>query len=389
MKFETQAIRTQTETTSQREHSTPIFPTSGYVFDSAEQMRALFAGEEEGNIYSRYTNPNCLEFEEKMKLLEKMPYAISSSSGMASIFSIFMGILKNGDHLISSKAVFGSTFQILDAFLPNYGIQSTFVDAFDEKTWEAAIRPTTKMFYIESPSNPGLEVYDLSVVKAFCLKHNLIFVIDNCFATPYLQTPASFGADIVCHSATKFIDGQGRVGGGITLCQEEEHFELIKKFQRQTGPTLSPFNAWILSKSLETLAVRMEKHCANALEIATALESHPELNWVKYPGLVSHPNYELAKKQMKLGGGLIAFEVKGGLERGRAFLDGISMCSVSANLGDTRSIITHPASTTHSKLSEEQRLDSGITQGMIRLSVGLEHPEDILADIYQSLEKSK
>lgn len=389
MKFETQAIRTQTKTTGEREHSTPIYPTSGYLFDDAEQIRSLFAGEQEGNIYSRYTNPNCSEFEEKMKLLEKMPFAISSASGMASIFSIFMGLLEQGNHLISSKSIFGSTHQILSNFLPKYGITATLVDGQDESEWEKALSTSSKMFYLETPSNPGLEVFDLEKVKKFCIKHQLIFVVDNCFATPYIQQPVDFGADVVCHSATKFIDGQGRVSGGITLCNKEEHFELIKRFQRQTGPTLSPFNAWILSKSLETLAVRMDRHCENALSLALHFENHSEINWVKYPFLPSHPQYELAKKQMTQGGGLITFEVKGGLERGQRFLDSIRLLSRSVNLGDTRTIVTHPSSSTHSKLTEEERLDASITQGMVRISVGLEHIDDIVADVEQALAKSK
>lgn len=386
--FETLAIRTQTERGNEREHSTPIFPTSGFVFDDAEQMRSLFAGETQGNIYSRYSNPNCTEFEAKIALMEKFPRALSSASGMASIFSTFMALLKQGDHLLSSKAIFGSSIQIINNFLPNYGISNSYINPTDIDSWDDFIKPETKMIFIETPSNPGLEIIDLALAGKFAKKHNLIFVVDNCFATPYLQTPADFGADIVTHSATKFMDGQGRVGGGV-IAMKEEFYDKVKSFQRQTGPSLSPFNAWVLSKSLETLALRMDKHCANALFLAKEMSKCNELNWVKYPFLESHPQYEIAKKQMLLGGGLFSFELKGGVERGVKFLNSLELLSLSANLGDTRTIVTHPASTTHSKLSPQEKADVGITQGMVRVSVGLEHPEDILEDLLQAVDKSK
>ncbi|CAG0905317.1 unnamed protein product [Cyprideis torosa] len=384
-RFETAAIRTQIERGKEREHSSPIFPTSGYIFHSAEQMEALFKGEEEGNIYSRYSNPNCTEFEDKMKKLERMPFALASASGMASVFSCFMGLLEQGDHILSSRALFGSTIQVLNHFLPKYGIEHTSIDGKNIESWTQALRPNTKMLFIESPSNPGLDLIDLEQAAAFARAHNLIFAIDNCFATPYLQNPSDFGADVVVHSATKFIDGQGRVGGGVVLMQEP-YYEPIKYFQRQTGPSLSPFNAWILSKSLETLAVRMDKHCANALELAARLEGHSALNFVKYPFLPSHPDYAIAKKQMKQGGGLITIEVKGGLKSGQAFLNKLQMLSISANLGDTRTIVTHPATSTHSKLSPEEREAVNIGDGLIRISVGLEHIDDITNDIVQALD---
>ncbi|MEO1516534.1 MAG: O-succinylhomoserine sulfhydrylase [Bacteroidota bacterium] len=387
MKFETQAIRLQSDRSSHREHSVPIFPTSSFVYDDAEQMRALFAGEMEGNIYSRFTNPNSSEFEEKIAALEQTETAMATASGMAAVTAGFMSFLKQGDHLLASRAIFGSTYNLLNVHLPKWGIDCSFVDPRDPASWKQLVRPNTKMLYIESPSNPGLEVIDLEVAGAFCREHQLIYNVDNCFATPYLQQPARFGADLVIHSATKFIDGQGRVLGGV-VAGKKEYVDEVKKFCRSTGPSLSPFNAWILSKSLETLAVRMDRHCANALELANWLQSQRSIASVNYPFLPTHPAYEIAKKQMKLGGGIVTFELEGGLAQGRAFLDQLGLCSLSANLGDTRTIVTHPASTTHAKLTEEQRLEVGITNGLIRVSVGLEHPDDIKADLLQALHQS-
>ncbi len=384
MKFETLAIRLQTAQTAQREHSTPMFPTSSFVFDDAEQMRAMFADEEEGNIYSRFTNPNCKEFEDKITALEGTDDAVSTASGMAAIFASFMGLLKAGDHLISSRAVFGSTHTILHQFLPAWGIDVTLVDPVDQQRWHDAVRPSTKMFFVETPSNPGLDIIDLSSAKSFCVKYNLILNVDNCFATPYLQQPAQWGADLITHSATKYIDGQGRVVGGI-VAGRKELIASIKKLCRSTGPSLSPFNAWVLSKSLETLAIRMDRHCDNAEHLAAFLLKHPHCTNVRYPFLETHPSSVIARKQMKRGGGLVTFEVAGGLIQGRRFLDALDMLSLTANLGDTRSIATHPASTTHAKLTPDARAESGITDGLIRISAGLEHIEDIIHDIDQAL----
>ncbi len=386
--FETNAIRTQTERSGQREHSVPIYATSSFVFNDAEQARALFANEEEGNIYSRFSNPNNDEFIEKLCLLEGVEDGMAMASGMAAMFVSMAAFLNQGDHLLICRSVFGSTHQITTQLLPRWGITHTYVDIHKPEDWEKGIGKNTKMIFLETPSNPGLDIIDLEFVGKLAKRHNLLLNVDNCFATPYLQNPAKYGADIVTHSATKFIDGQGRVIGGAVL-GSKECIEKVRFFSRHTGPAMSPFNGWILSKSLETLAVRMEKHCENALHLARHLENHNEVLSVRYPFLPSHPNYKIAKKQMRLGGGMVSFELQGGIERGRKFLNSMKMISFSANLGDTRSIATHPASTTHSKLSVEERASVGITDGLIRISVGLENIQDIIDDIEQAIESSR
>ena len=382
----TKAIRTQTERTNEGEHSTPLFLTSSFCFDNAEDMRAAFADETDDNIYSRFTNPSVTEFINKMVALEDAEDGVATATGMSAVFATFMALLKKGDHLLSCNAVFGSTHNIIKKYLPNYGIECSYVSADKPEEWEAAIRPNTKMIYLETPTNPGLDIIDLEFVSALAKKHNLILNVDNCFATPLNQRPIDFGVHLVLHSATKWIDGQGRVLGGV-IVGDKKLINDIYLFTRNTGPALSPFNAWILSKSLETLDVRMERHAKNALQIATALETHPKISWLKYPYLKSHPQYDIAVKQMKNGGGIVCFELKGGLESGRNFLNSLQMLSVTANLGDTRSIASHPASTTHGKLTEEERLEVNITPGLIRISVGLEYVDDILNDILQALEK--
>ena len=382
----TKAIRTQTERTNEGEHSTPLFLTSSFCFDNAEDMRAAFADETDDNIYSRFSNPSVSEFIDKMVELEGAEAGVATSTGMSAVFATFMALLKKGDHLLSCNAVFGSTHNIIKKYLPNYGIECSYVSADKPEEWEAAIRPNTKMIYLETPTNPGLDIIDLEFVSALAKKHNLILNVDNCFATPVNQRPIDFGAHLVLHSATKWIDGQGRVLGGV-IVGDKELIHDIYLFTRNTGPALSPFNAWVLSKSLETLDVRMERHAKNALHIATALQNHPKLSWLKYPYLKSHPQYNIAVKQMKNGGGIVCFELKGGLESGRIFLNSLQMLSLTANLGDTRSIASHPASTTHGKLTEEERLEVNITPGLIRISVGLEYADDILNDILQALEK--
>jgi O-succinylhomoserine sulfhydrylase len=387
MKFETKAIRIQTERSQHREHGTPIFPTSSFVFDDAEQMRSLFAGEETGNVYSRFTNPSVREFELKIAALEEVEDAFATATGMAAVFAVFMTFLKKGDHVLASRALFGSTYNLLNNRMSNWGIEYDFVDAQTPENWEEKVRPNTKMLFIETPSNPGLEIIDLEKAGQFSKNHQLIFCVDNCFATPYLQQPVKFGADIIVHSATKFIDGQGRVMGGAIAGSKDLVTE-VRSFCRSTGPALSPFNAWVLSKSLETLAVRMDRHCENATALAIFLGTHPEVSKVNYPFLESHPAFHIAKKQMSQGGGLVTFEVKGGLQQGRNFLDTIEMLSLSANLGDTRTIATHPASTTHAKVAEEVRLKVGITNSLIRISVGLEHIDDIINDVDNALKKS-
>ena len=383
--FETRAIRTQTERSQHREHSVPIFATSSYMFEDAEQARALFADEIEGNIYSRYSNPNNNEFVEKLCTLEGMESGVATASGMAAMFTSMAAMLDQGDHIVAARSVFGNTFAILSQILPRWGITCTFVDVKTPELWEQAFTPKTKILFLETPSNPALDIVDIKFAAHLAHAHNAILNVDNCFATPYLQNPAKFGADIVTHSATKFIDGQGRTLGGAIL-GSKELIAPIFKMAKQTGPAMSPFNGWILSKSLETLHVRMDRHCENALELAKRLSDHPKVEWVKYPHLESHPQCDLAKKQMKAGGGIVTFGVKGSLNDGRDFMDALKMCSLSANLGDTRSIVTHPASTTHSKLSQDERLAVGISDTLIRVSVGLEHIEDIWEDVEQALK---
>ena len=377
-------IRTRVEQTNEMEHSSPVFLTSSFSFDSAEEMRAAFADETDDNIYSRFSNPTVQEFTDRMCILEGMESGFATSSGMSAVFASMLTFLKKGDHLISCNAIFGSTHTVITKILPKYGIEFTYVPARDLTVWEDAVRPNTKMIYLETPTNPGLDLIDLQVVGEIAKKHNLIYCVDNCFATPIGQLPVQFGADLVVHSATKWLDGQGRVLGGIVLGSKKLIHE-IYLFCRSTGPSLSPFNAWILSRSLETLEVRMERHASNALYISDKLKNHSSIHWLKYPFLESHPQYAIAKKQMKNGGGLLCFELKGGLASGRKFLDNLKMLSRTANLGDTRSIASHPASTTHAKLTEEERLAVNITPGLIRISCGLEHRDDILNDILQAL----
>lgn len=387
-KPETDAIRLQMNRTNEKEHSTPLFLTSSFVYDSAEDMAAAFSDDSlDVNIYSRFSNPTVDEFVDKIAALEAAEDGIATGTGMAAVFSTFMTFLNKGDHIISASAVFGSTHTILTKYLPKWGFESSYFDMNKPETIEALIKPNTKLLYVETPSNPGLDIIDLEYVAAICKKHNILFVVDNCFATPAVQQPLKFGADLVLHSATKFIDGQGRVLGGVVVGRKELVHEMYL-FVRNTGPSLSPFNAWVLTKSLETLFIRMDKHADNAFKLAQRLEGNAKLNSVKYPFLPSHPQYEIAKKQMSNGGGIVTFELKGGIESGRRFLNALEMLSMTNNLGDSRSIASHPASTTHSKLSIDEKKAVGITDGLVRISVGLEHIDDIIADIEQALEKS-
>ena len=383
-KFETEAVRTQVERTKFLEHSSPMYLTSSFVFEDAEDMRASFAEEKERNIYSRYANPSTSEFIEKVCKMEGAEDGFAFSSGMAAVFSTFAALLNSGDHLVSARSIFGSTHTLFTQFFPKWNIDHSYFRYDDLDQIEQLITSRTKIIYAESPTNPGVDMVDLERLGQIAREHGLILIIDNCFATPYLQQPIKYGADLVIHSGTKLMDGQGRVLAGVTV-GKRDLIDIIYRFSRVTGPALSPFNAWVLSKSLETLAVRVDRHCENALKLAEFLEAHPRINWVKYPFLKSHPQYELAKKQMSAGGCVVAFEVNGGLEGGRKFFDAIELLSLSANLGDSRSIVTHPASTTHSKLSQEERAETGITDGMVRVSVGLEHIEDIISDINQAL----
>ena len=384
MSFETDAIRLQTERSQYQEHSTPLYLTSSFVFEDAEDMRASFAEEKERNLYSRFSNPNTSEFVNKMVAMEGAETGYAFATGMSAIFSTFAALLNSGDHIVSCRSVFGSTHSLFTKYFPKWNIETSYFKVDETHLLESLIKENTKILYIETPTNPGVDILDLKALGNFAKKHNLIFIVDNCFATPYLQNPIQYGADLVVHSATKLIDGQGRVLGGVAV-GKKELIQEIYLFSRNTGPALSPFNAWVLSKSLETLALRVDRHCENALKVAEFLESHPKVNVVRYPFLKSHPQYEIARKQMKLGGNVVAFEIKGGIEAGRNFLNRIQMCSLSANLGDSRTIVTHPASTTHGKLSEEDRLEVGITDGLVRCSVGLENSKDIINDLKQAL----
>lgn len=381
----TRTIRSQTARTAFREHSTPLFLTSSFVFESAEQGRALFDETEAGNIYSRFSNPTVQEFTDKMAMLENHEDGLAFATGMAAVFAGFAGLLRSGDHIVSSRALFGSAHQIITQILAGWGIAHTYVDATaSEPEWRAALRPETKMMYLETPSNPGLELVDLEMIGRICAEHHLIFYVDNCFATPILQNPADYGSQLVAHSATKFIDGQGRVLGGV-LTGTSEVVERIRFFARHTGPSLSPFNAWVLSKSLETLELRMERHCSNALALAMALSGREGVKKVNYPWLETHPQHQLAQRQMRAGGAIVTIELTGGFEQVSRLMRGLQCVSLSSNLGDTRTIITHPYSTTHSRLSPEDKAALGITEGLLRISVGLEHIEDLQEDFLRAL----
>jgi O-succinylhomoserine sulfhydrylase len=385
-KLETRAVRTQMERSQYLEHSTPLHLTSSFVFEDAEDMRASFAEEKQRNIYSRFTNPNTSEFVQKVTEMEGAEDGVSFATGMGAIYGTFAALLNAGDHIVSARSVFGSTHTLFTKYLPKWNIETSYFKVEEPEAIADLIKPNTKILYAETPTNPSVDILDLQYLGHIAKEYNLILIIDNCFATPYLQQPIKFGADLVIHSATKLIDGQGRVLGGVTVGSLDLIHE-IYLFARNTGSALSPFNAWILSKSMETLPVRVDRHCQTALETAEYLENHPKINWVKYPFLKSHPQFELAKKQMSQGGSIVAFEIKGGIDAGRNFLNALEMLSLSSNLGDSRSIVTHPASTTHSKLSESDRSEVGITDGMVRLSIGLEHIEDIKNDLNQALAK--
>jgi O-succinylhomoserine sulfhydrylase len=382
---ETLSIRTQISKTAQKEHSNPLFLTSSFTFDSAEEMAAVFADEQDGNIYSRYSNPNVQELIDKVAMLENAETGWATASGMAAVFTTFGALLKAGDHIVSSRSVFGSTHRLFTEIFPKWGITTTYVDALDYDGYKNAINENTKILYLESPSNPALEIIDIEKVAKICKKANILFAVDNCFATPILQRPIDLGAHISIHSTTKFMDGQGRTLGGLILANKEI-ISKIEAFARHTGPALSPFNAWVISKSIETLHIRVERMTENALKIAKKLEKHPKVAWVKYPFLPSHPHYKTAKKQMFGGGAIVTFEIKGGLEAGRKFLNNLNLFSLTPNLGDVRSIATHPASTTHSKLKVEEREATGISDGLVRLSIGLEHIKDIWSDLEEALK---
>lgn len=384
MNDETLAIRLRAQQTEFREHATPIFLTSSFTFNNAKHAEAMFAGEEEGDIYSRFSNPNTNEFITKMCALECTEAGVATASGMAAIFNCLASHLKSGDHVVAASSLFGNSLYILKNILPTWGITTTFVNLKETEEWEKAFQSNTKMVLVETPTNPSLELIDLQWLSDLTHSKGAILAVDNCFATPIVQKPINFGADIIIHSATKFIDGQGRVLGGIVL-GSNELIQPVYDFLRRTGASLSPFNAWLLSKSLETLSLRVEKHCANANDLANELINNKTLESVRYPFLKSHEQYDLARRQMKHGGGLLTLELKGGKEKCFEFINNLKLLSITANLGDTRTIVTHPATTTHSKLSRSDRALAGISDGTIRISVGLEAVEDILEDINQAL----
>ncbi|MBX2822420.1 MAG: aminotransferase class I/II-fold pyridoxal phosphate-dependent enzyme [Rhodothermaceae bacterium] len=388
LREESQTIRTTIPSSGNREHSSSIYMTSSFSFENAEQARATFAKEISGNIYSRYSNPSVDEFIAKMCILEECEDGVAVASGMSAVFTGMASLLETGDHVLASRSVFGSTHQILTQVLPKWDISHSYAPIKKPEVWESLIQPNTRLCYVETPSNPALDLIDLDWLSSLCKKHNVLLYVDNIFATPILQKPVRHGADLVMHSATKYIDGQGRGIGGIIL-GKKDLIEKVRFFAKHTGPCLSPFNGWMFSKSLELLHVRIERHAKNALQLAQFLETRPDVQTVKYPHLPSHPQFDLAKRQMKMGGGVVTFIVEGGLERGRRFLDALKMSSLTANLGDSRTIATHPASTTHSSLTEEDRQAVGIMPGLIRVSVGLEHIDDIIGDIQHALDNSK
>lgn len=387
MDKQTKAIRIQTARTQHNEHATPLFLTSSFCFDDAEHGKALFNKSEEGNIYSRFSNPSVQEFIDKVCMLENAADGVATATGMSAVFAGFAAHLSNGDHVISSDALFGSANQVLTNILSRWGITCTYVAAAAPiSEWQKAVQPNTKMVYLETPSNPGLTLCDMEAVGKLAKENNLIFYVDNCFATPIIQTPGDFGADLIVHSATKFMDGQGRVLGGI-IVGKSEMIEPVRYFCRQTGPAMSPFNAWVLSKSLETLDLRMERHCNNALKLATELEKLEGITKVKYPFLPSHPQFELAQNQMKSGGALITFEIPGGFEKVNKFTQLLQIPSLTSNLGDARTTITNPFTTTHASASSEAKLAIGITEGMMRVSVGLESVNDLINDFTQAIKQ--
>jgi len=392
LSFDTLAVRAGSIRTNFNEHAEALFLTSSFCFNSAAEAAHRFANAEDGFTYSRVTNPTVTMFQDRLAALEGGEACIATSSGMSAILSVMMSALQAGDHIVSSRSIFGSTMQLFANILVKFGITSTFVDATDMAAWKAAVRPETKLFFLETPSNPLTEVADIAAVGKIAHDAGLLFVVDNCFCSPALQKPLSLGADVVVHSATKYIDGQGRVLGGAVVGSRSFVIDKVFPFVRSAGPTLSAFNAWILLRGLETLSLRMDKQSANALEVATWLEAHPGVSRVFYPGLPSHPQHEIAMRQQKTGGAVLAFEVAGAtpaIQRENAWrvIDSTKVCSITANLGDTRTTITHPASTTHGRITPEARLAAGISEGLIRIAVGLEDPSDIRGDLARGLTR--
>ncbi len=383
--FETLAVRAGQLRTAECEHSEPIFPTSSYVFESAAAAAARFSGEQAGNIYSRFTNPTVRTFEQRLAALEGGERCVATASGMAAIYATCAGLLQAGDHVVSSRSIFGSTTLLFNNYLHKFGIETTFVAQDDLSAWEAAIRPETRLLFLETPSNPLTEVADISALADLAHANSCLLVVDNCFCTPALQRPLALGADIVIHSATKYLDGQGRCVGGAVVGREDVVGEGVYGFLRTCGPTMSPFNAWVFLKGLETLAIRMQAHCASAQLLADWLQEQSAVSRVYYPGLASHPQHELAARQQTGFGGIVAFDLKGGKEGAWKLIDATRICSITANLGDTKTTITHPATTTHGRLTPEQREESGISDGLVRVAVGLESVDDLRADLARGL----
>ena len=384
--FATQAIRTGHQRTPEGEHGEPIFPTSSFVFSSAAEAAARFSGDEPGNIYSRFTNPTVRNFEQRLAALEGGESCVATASGMAAILATCMGLLQHGDHIVSSHSVFGSTTMLFNKYLSRFGIETTFVPLNDFEAWERAIRPNTRLLFLETPSNPLTEVADIARLSELAHANQSVLVVDNCFCTPALQRPLDLGADVVVHSATKYLDGQGRCVGGAVVGNREQVGEEVFGVLRTAGPTMSPFNAWVFLKGLETLELRMTAHSRNAQLLAEWLEAQPQVERVYFPGLASHPQYELAKRQQSAPGSIVSFDLKGGQPAAWSMIDATRMLSITANLGDTKTTITHPATTTHGRLSEEQRMESGIGHGLVRIAVGLESVEDIQRDLSYGLE---
>ena len=383
--LETQAIRAGHQRTPEDEHSIPIFATSSYVFKSAEDAALRFTGKIPGNIYSRFTNPTVNAFQERLAFMEKGERCLAFSSGMAAIMAVGMGLLKAGDHVICSRSVFGNTVLVFQNYFAKFGVETDFVDLIDTKAWEAAIKPNTRFLFLETPSNPLIEIADIKALADIAHAHNSLLIVDNCFCTPVLQKPFELGADIVIHSATKYIDGQGRCVGGAVIASDEIIEKYIYPYLRTGGATMSPFNAWVFLSGLETLAIRMKAHCDNAFELAKWLETQPNVAKVHYPGLSSHAQHDLAKRQQTQFGGIVSFELKGGKDAAWQLIDSTKMISITANLGDVKTTITHPASTTHGRLSPEARAEAGIKDGLVRISVGLESIEDIKNDLIKGL----
>jgi len=383
--FETRAIRAGQQRTAEGEHSEPIFPTSSYVFGSAAEAAARFSGDQPGNIYSRFTNPTVRTFEQRLASLEGGERCVATSSGMAAILATCAGLLKAGDHIVSSRSIFGTTTVLFSTYLAKFGIETSFVTLTDQEAWRKAMRNTTRLLFVETPSNPLTELADIAQLADLAHARGCLLVVDNCFCTPALQQPLKAGADIVIHSATKYLDGQGRCIGGAVVGDEEHVGKDIYGFLRTAGPTMSPFNAWVFLKGLETLSVRMQAHCERALVLAQWLEAQAAIARVYYPGLESHPQHELAKRQQQGFGGIVSFDVRGGKAAAWRLIDATAIFSITANLGDTKSTITHPATTTHGRLTPEQRSEAGIGDGLIRLAVGLESVDDLQADLARGL----